>query len=196
MAQIGTFEGDLSLFNPNNLFAGDERLPVEFYIGVMKNDHKSLEAGRPIYDDVEFIRIFNSKDNIVDRPVRELDKQRWPRRYAAWKAGNQEAGVSGTRLEHWPILTRAQAEEFKYYKIFTVEQLAEAPDSQSIGIMGFQKYKALAKQTLEMAKGEAPLVKMQQELEIRDAKIAEQQDVISKLNKRLERLETRMAKAE
>lgn len=189
MAQLQQFEHNLADFNPANPFVGDERLAVEFYMGVAQNDTKSTEAGRPIYDDVEFIKIFNSKDNIIDRPVRDTDKQRWPRRYAAWKSGNQEAGVSGTRLEHWPVLTRAQAEELKYFKIFTVEQLAEWPDSTGGQIMGFQKYKNLARQTIQLAKGEAPLVKMQEELAARDATISSQTNMIEKLSKRLEKLE-------
>jgi len=188
MAQA-VFEGDLNQFNPNNPFAGDERIPVQFYMGAVQNDSKTTEAGRPIFDDVECIRIFNSKDNIVDRPVRDMDKQRWPRQYSAWKAGDQEAGLSGTRLDQWGVLTRAQAEEFKYFKIFTVEQLAEAPDSSSHNFMGFQKYKALAKAYIEMSRGQAPILKLQEQLEQANGTIASQKDQLDKMAERLERLE-------
>lgn len=185
------FESNIDHFNANNPFHGDENTPVEFYHGTFKNDVRTAEEGRPIYDDVECIRIFNSKNNIIDRPIRDTDKQRWPRQYAAWKSGNQEAGKSGTPLEHWSMVTRAQAEEFKHFKIFTVEQLAEASDSQAINFIGFQKYKNLAKQFIELAKGNAPIVKMQEALDERDATIAAQQDQINKLASRLEVLESK-----
>lgn len=169
-----TFEGNLDHFNPNNPHAGDEKLPVQYYMGLIKDEDESERAGRPIYKDVECIRIFNSKDNIIDRPVRDTDKARWPRAYAVWKqSGASTPGATGTRLEHWPQLSRAQAEEFKYFKIFTVEQLAEIPDSVAHNFMGIQKYKALARAYVEAAKGEVPLLKMRAELEKRDGVIAE-----------------------
>ena len=189
MALAGQFDGNLADFNPGNPFAGDERIAVQFYMGAVQNDSKTTEAGRPIFDDMECIKIFNSKDNIIDRPLRDSDKQRWPRQYAAWKQGDQEAGLSGTRLEQWGMLTRAQAEEFKYFKIFTVEQLADAPDSAAHNFMGFQKYKGLAKAYIEMAKGQAPILKLQKELEQANGTIASQKDQLDKLAERLSVLE-------
>jgi hypothetical protein len=184
-----TFQADIAHFNPNNPYTGDERTPVQFYMGVLVNDAKSTEAGRPIHEDVEYIRILNSKDNILDRPVRDTDKQRWPRAYAAWKAtGESTPGAGGTRLEQWPLVSRAQVEEFKYFKIYTVEQLAEIPDSIGGQIMGVQRLKAMAKAHVEIAKGEAPLLKMQAALEERDATIAGLTDQVAKLAKRLDKM--------
>ena len=184
-----TFEANIEHFDPRNPYAGDEKTPIQFYMGVLQNDAKTLESGRPIFDDVECIKIYNSKDNIIDRPVRDTDQRRWPRQYAAWKAtGESVPGASGTRLEHWPMLSKGQAEELKYFKVFTVEQLAEMPDSTGQHIMGMQKLKVLAKAHMEVAKGEAPLLKMQAELEERDSKIAALEDQVAKLGKRLDKL--------
>ena len=189
MAQIQTFEFDIQQFNPNNPYGSDEKIPVEFYMGVEQDQAATLEAGRPIFKDIECIRIFNSKDNIIDRPVRQTDLKRWPQKYQAWKlTGISTAGSVGTPLEHWPPLTKSQVEEFKYFKIYTVEQLADMPDSQGTPIPGFQKYKAQARATLEIAKGEAPIMRMQAQLEERDNKIAAMQDQMDKMNKKLEQL--------
>lgn len=191
---LQSFEGNLDHFNPATPYAGDEKTPVQFYMGVEKDEIATLEAGRPIYKDVEFIKIFNSKDNILDRPVRDTDRMRWSAAYERWKrTGESVPGATGTLLEHWPALTRAQVEELKYFKVFTVEQLAEVPDTQAQTFHGIQRLKALAKAHVEAARGEAPLIKLQAALDQeRSARIAVE-DQLAKLAKRLERLTTKEA---
>jgi hypothetical protein len=94
---------DPSEFDPRNPFKGDERIPVQFRMDALKDDGASETAARPIYRDVEFIKIMNGKDNVIDRPVRDTDKQRWPRAYAAWKnTGVSDPASMGTRRECGP----------------------------------------------------------------------------------------------
>jgi len=182
-----TFDSDISHFDPRNPYKGDERLPVRFYMGAVLNDEATEREGRPIHIDTECIQIFNSKDNIIDRPVRDSDKQRWPGAYNAWKQGGDgEPGATGTRLAHWPLMTRAQVEEFKFFKVFTVEQLAELPDVTAQKIMGAVKLKQLAKLTVEASKGEEPFRRMQGELEKRDGTIAELQSEVRRLTRLVE----------
>jgi len=182
-----TFEGDLRDFDPRNPFAGDEKLPVKFRIDALKDEAASEEAGRPIFRDVEWITIFKSRTDVIDRPIRDSDKQRWPRAYAAWKqTGESEPGATGTRLEHWPLMTRAQVEEYRFFKIFTVEQLAELPDNIVGQIMGAVKLKQLAKLAVEAAKGELPFQRMQAELDKRDGEIAELKSEVRRLTKLFE----------
>lgn len=188
------FEGNLEHFNPNNPFAGDEKVPVQFYMGVIQDQAASQNAGRPIFKDAEYIKIYNSKDNIIDRPVRDMDKQRWPGQYAAWKnTGESSPGAVGTRLEFWPQVTRAQAEEMKHFKVFTVEQLAELPDSQGQNIMNFQRLKALAKAYVVAAKEAAPIAALQAKLDEQVATNASLQDQIDKLVKKIERMQAKAA---
>jgi len=184
---LGTYEFDVSQFDPRNPYKGDEKLPVQFYMGAVQNDEATAREGRPIFVDTECIKIFNSKDNIIDRPVRDSDKQRWPGAYNAWKQGGDgEPGATGTRLAHWPLMTRAQVEEFKFFKVFTVEQLAELPDVTAQKIMGAVKLKQLAKLTVEASKGEEPFRRMQGELEKRDGTIAELQSEVRRLTRLVE----------
>lgn len=169
-----TFDSDISHFDPRNLYKGDEKLPVSFYMGAITDDVETEKQGHPVFRDVECIKIFNSKDNIIDRPVRDADKQRWPGAYSAWKStGQSEPGSTGMRLEFWPQMTRAQVEEYRFFKVFTVEQLAELPDGTVQKIMGATKLKQLAKLYIEAARGEQPFIRMQGELEKRDGQIAE-----------------------
>jgi hypothetical protein len=184
-----TFDHDIRHFNPaipywrENL-QGDEPTPVRFLVEAIKDDTASEKEGRPMFRDVECIQIFNSKDNVIDRPVRDTDKQRWPNAYARWKAsGQSEPGSTGTPLEHWPQMTRAQVEEFKYFKVYTVEQLAQLADSTAQKIMGAVKLKQLANLAVEAAKGEAPFARMQAELDKRDGQIAELTNEVARLSK-------------
>lgn len=179
---LATFEGNLDHFDPRNPHAGDDRTPVQFYMGAWHDQSASEKEGRPIFKDMEYIRIMTSKDAIIDRPMRPQDVERWPRAYAAWKAtGVSEPGSQGTPLEAWPLMTRAQVEEYKYFKIYTVEQLAEMSDGLGQQIMGFQKIKAQAKAYVEVAKGQAPLLQMQSELEASNSEIAALKDQLAKL---------------
>jgi hypothetical protein len=192
---LQTFDGNLDHFDPRNPNAGDDRTPVQFYMGAWPDQTASEREGRPIYQDMEYIRIMTSKDAIIDRPLRDVDKTRWPRAYQAWKAtGASEPGSAGTPLSAWPMMTRAQVEEYKYFKIYSVEQLAEAADSLGSPIMGFQKMKALAKAYVDVAKGQAPLVEMRKQLEERDGQIASLSDQINKLTEALEKLSTKVNK--
>lgn len=184
---LGTFDEDVSNYDERHPFKGDERIPVQFRIDALKDDAATEEKGRPIFRDVEFIKIFNGKDNIIDRPLRDTDKQRWPRAYAAWKnTGDGDPGNVGTRLEHWPQLTRAQAEEFRHFKVFTVEQLADLNDAVVGQMPGAAKLKRLAALAVEAAKGEAPFLRMQTELDKRDGVIAELQSEVGRLTKLIE----------
>lgn len=188
---LQTFDSDITHFDVNNPYvrgpAGDDKLPCQFYMGAIRDDAASEKEGRPIYRDEECIRIFNSKDNIIDRPVRDTDKARWPGKYAAWKqTGVSEAGAAGTRLENWPAMTRAQAEEFKYFKVFTVEQLAELPDSVAQKIMGAAKLKQMAKLTVEAARGEEPFRRMQADSEKKDGEISFLKAEVERLSKLME----------
>lgn len=131
--------------------------------GVVGTDKNGLEqkvegAGRPVYDEVEYIEIVvpGDRSNVVHRPVTQQDRQKYARQYAAWKAGNQEA-TSGTPLSAWPGISRAQVEELAYFKIRTVEQLAGVSDANITNIAFASDLRRRAQAYLEQAKGNAPL---------------------------------------
>ena len=80
-------------------------------------------------------------------------------------------------------MTPSKVEEYKYFSIHTVEQLAAASDSVGQKFFGFQEDKRSANAFLEIAKGNAPFERMNNELKERDAKIEEMQSQIEALNK-------------
>lgn len=163
--------GDLP--NPDeSRYAADNKLYVEFLRKPRLHAAKSREAGRAIYEETDYVRIFvpGDKSSVIERPVTDQDVQRFQERYNKWKSGQAEA-VVGTPLSSLPSMTPAKIEEYKYFKVVTVEQLAEANDNLGQKFMGFQADKARAKAFLEVAAGNAPIERMNQELAQRDAQI-------------------------
>lgn len=153
-------------------YAHDDKLYVEFSREPVMHPGKSREAGRAIYEERDFVRIHvpGDKTSVVYREVTEMDIQRFQARYAKWKAGQSEA-VIGTPLSALPNMTPAKVEEYKYFKIVTIEQLADANDNLGQKFMSFQADKARAKQFIEATMGNAPIEKMNEELQKRDTEI-------------------------
>ena len=167
------FEEPTEFLRPDeSRFDGDAKLYIEFSRKPKLHPGKSREAGRAVYEEVDYIRIHvpGDKLSVVERPVSEQDAYRFQERYNKWKSGQAEA-VSGTPLSALPNMTPAKVEEYKYFKIITVEQLAEASDNLGQKFMSFQQDKQRAKAFIEATKGNAPIEKMNEELQKRDAEI-------------------------
>lgn len=144
----------------NARYTMDSRLYVQFYMRAVMQRGKSEEAGRPIYADVPHVRILvpGDKLSIVDRVASEDDMARFAEHWGKFKAG-QGQEVVGTRLEVIPWMSRSKAEEYKYFGIHTVEQLADASDSVGQKFPGFYQDRDRAKQFLEATTGTSAKVK-------------------------------------
>lgn len=107
----------------------DSLLHVEFYM----SDDEAYK-GRP------FIRIVvpGDKTNIIEQPMREDHKERFPRQwlYFQMKQNEQEGAVlPGIPLRVWAqdepeVLNKSRMEELQILKFQTVEQVATASDAQ------------------------------------------------------------------
>jgi hypothetical protein len=161
---------------------GDASLFVRFFLFPHRDAEKSLAEGRPIYYDREYIEIVvpGDKDTTVNRPIRPGDAQRFPRQYTSFKAGEVDAQV-GTPLSAWPMITRAQVEEMKYFKIYTVEQLAGLSDNLAQKFMGINRLKQKAKDYIEASKGSAATDQLREEIEGKDARIMALEQAVQEL---------------
>lgn len=140
----------------NGRYARDNALHVEFYYQPRIDLAKTEEAGHPVHKDVLFARVTPPGGNTVDQPVNEITRQRFAKRIEQFEAMNREnTEIEGFRLEEWPAITRSQAEDLKYHKIFTVEQLAETPDGNLQTMMGGFGLKQKAQEYLEEHNGMA-----------------------------------------
>jgi hypothetical protein len=154
-------------------------------------------AGYPVHDEVEYIEIAvpGDKTNLIHRPIRADDKKKFAKAYAAWKSDAAQA-QQGMPLSELPGISRAQVEDLKYFKVFTVEQLAGLTDgnAQNIGPILALRRKATA--YLERAKGNATENRIQAQLKERDNEVdtlkrqrEEQGEELAKLQRRLVELE-------
>lgn len=117
----------------------DRTLGVEFFVKPSENIAKSREAGRPIFEDKEYIRIrmpANPKAEVV-APANEMHYVPWAKaqmtyserfqaNYDAFKQGQVDF-IAGTPLDLMPGITPSKREELKLQHVRTVEQLAGLP---------------------------------------------------------------------
>lgn len=168
---------------------GDKRLMVAFSLEPRLDKEQSDKEGRNIYRDVEFVTIRTPGDklSVIHRPVSPSDKVRFPQHYAIFKNARGEQ-IIGTPLTLWPGISPARAKELEFYGIRTVEHLATVSDSNAGSMMGIQALKLAAKQYVENAKSQAPLLAVQAELKERDARLAAQDLVIKEQGDKLDRI--------
>lgn len=173
-----TLDYDFTVFSSAAREA-DKNLAVRLFSMPLQDQDASTREGRPIFVDTQMIeiRVRGDRNNVIQRPVRPEDKQRFREVFAAHERGEAQQ-QTGTPLAQWPIMSAAAVEELKFLGFFTVEQLADARDDlcgkhQMVGV-----YKQKAKVYLEAAKGTAPLEKMHAE----NAELKSQVEVLSRTN--------------
>ncbi len=133
-------KGYIPTGNPNVSLAqhGDDRgLFVEFSREPKLMTYKSAQAGRQVFEDRDYISItYAGGKSVNKREVRLIpdnnggpsDPDRFPQQWKAFQAQAEQA-QTGTQLEAMPWLTKSQVFEFKAMRIYTVEALANIPDS-------------------------------------------------------------------
>lgn len=190
------FEDDVTHFESR--YAGDKGVFAKFYIHARHNEEKSAKEGRPIFDEMEYVEIFTpgSSSNIIRRPAKDMDRERFKGAYRAFKEMGADA-VDGTPLGEVTWLARSQVEELFHSRIRTVEQLAEVADSACVNIPGLFGLRQKAKEFLERARGSggAEVTKLQAENERLRADLVSLQQTVSdqtaaiqKLTKALEKV--------
>lgn len=169
----------------------DAVLLVKFHNKAVEVPFESSKAGRPIFKDMVYCEITTPGIptlNVIDRPMRDTDKMRFPRQWMAFEMRQKgmPSGEIGTPLDQWPFLSMAQAEELKSAKFHTVESIANASDQTigSIGMLGGMaplQLRERARAFLNAAAGTAGQEHAAAELAKRDATIAAMQTQIAAL---------------
>lgn len=183
------------------MIESDERDPnsglnVTIYVRPVKNEFKTAEEGRPIFQDVEYIRISPAGDrNLeIDVPIQDHHKHRFPLHWARWQqVHNSTAPAIGTPLAQWPLLSASQAEELKALKFHTVDAIANASDQQigNIGMIGGMApiaFRERAKRFLLAAKDESAHNKQAEELAKLQAKDAAREAELELLREQMKQL--------
>lgn len=139
-------------------YVSDQGVNVEFYNDSVPSLIQSEQAGHPVFIEKPFVRIMipGSQNTIIEAPVEDYHKRRFPVQWRKYEAGEKNAEMSGWKLEAWPAINTAQVKTLKYMNIFTVEQLADISDSacQQVGPGGME-LRTRAKAAVGAAKGTA-----------------------------------------
>lgn len=189
MSMFGTYEEDTKDFESRT--AGDKSVYVKFYMRPVVDDAASDEAGRPIYRDREYVEIRTpgQQNNVVQRPVTDMDRQRFRQAYQSFKAGESEQTV-GTPLSEMGWVTRAQVEELAHMRIRTVEHLAGLDDAVCSRHAGLYKLKQKAQQVLADSEKNAPFAKMQTENDELKASLAALQETVKEQSEIIKSLQS------
>lgn len=174
---------------------GDERLFVQFYMGAIKNEEKTVTAGHPVYDAVPFVKIMvpGDKNTMIDTIADANHKRRFAKLWDQFQS-NQSQEMSGLPLREWPSITRAQAEELMHMNIVTVEQLATVADVYGTKIMGFNDLKRKANAYLEQAKDAAFAQRLSDENQALKDRVSGLEGEIKRLNELYEAMQKGVAK--
>lgn len=169
-------------------YGDDRRAIVFFHKHSVFNEIKSTQAGRRVFDEVDFVSIQHpgEREQKIDRPVQEADKHRWPNQWRAYVEKRDQV-VDGTPIDLLFPQHPAVADNFRSVGITTVEQLANlsATGMANVG-MGAQEYVNYAKQYLDMAQKGVGFHELQKELSDRDQKIKLQGQQIDALKAQID----------
>jgi hypothetical protein len=175
---------DQSQTNPD-----DERLFVQFYMGSIKNEDKSLTEGHPVFDARPFVKILvpGDRNTVVDTLADPQYQRRFPRQWQMFQQ-NEQQQMEGFPLREWPAITRAQAEEMNHLNVYTVEQLSTLPDVYGAKLMGFQTLKRKAETFLAAAKDSAFAEKVAAQNEELKNQLAATQQELARLSAKFDKM--------
>jgi hypothetical protein len=119
---------------PSDEQNADSRLQVRFYKRAVKQEQETLDAGRDIYKEFDFVHICVAGDTLTEIDTFALNnhKVRFPIQWAQYqnRVGEDDQEVVGTPVSEWPLVSKSQAEELRALKFKTVESVAGASDAQ------------------------------------------------------------------
>ena len=148
---------------------------VHFYMKKPLNKIKTeRNNGEPVYDQKVFVKKLTPGDTTLDydQPATQKDKDEHPQEYQAF-LNNQEIQQAGVPLEAWSEMPPELIPEFKYLKVYTVNQLASLPDAAGHKIFGFVRWRQKAQEFLDSKSGSQVMEEMKFQLQDRDKKIEE-----------------------
>jgi hypothetical protein len=159
---------------------------VKFMMVCRKNETKSAEAGREIYDEIPSISIQWPGGDETVRAIEERDKVEHPQAYAAFMAGTGPV-QSGMPLQEWPRVTASAIKELAYLGFRTVEQLAEANDEVKRRMGPLSKFVKEAQEWIAAAtSGQSQVVALKEALDRERTRAERMEQQIELLMQRIE----------
>jgi hypothetical protein len=175
---------------PSDEQGADSRLQVRFYKKPVQLEQESIDAGRPIYKEYDFVHICVAGDTLteIDTFAQQSHKQRFPIQWANYmnRLGANDEEVVGTPVAEWTLVSKSQAEELRAMKFYTVESIATASDQQlqRIGMaagMSPYAFRDKAKAFLNLATTSAETDKREQEINALKEELAKKDQETAKM---------------
>lgn len=156
----------------------------KFYTAPKLDEKRTSIEGRPMYQEREYIEILavGNENNIVRRPVTDIDRRRFAPQYKLFKEGLEHQDV-GTPLAEIPWLSRSQTEELAYLRIRTIESLSEVSDAVCSKYPGMYELKRKAVAWCKRAEDAAPFTQLHQENEELRNELASMKAMIEEMKK-------------
>lgn len=156
----------------------------------------SKEAGRPIYEPRDFVKLVTPGErDEVDREVQEWDKRAYREQWIQYKEQREQV-AEGTPLLHLFPGNPEIVDNLRGLKFQTIEQLAEAPDTALKAIaMGAYDYQAKARRFLEGTKDASRFGKIERQLEELASATKAKDDEIASLKAEIAVRDRKAAKA-
>lgn len=169
---------------------GDRRMVVWFFRKAVHMAYKSEQAGRPIFEDRDFIHIQQpGEHDFQEREASRSDRARWPDKWQAYLEQREQTDEGTPLMTLFPS-EPAIVEMMGALRVRTAEQLAGLSEEAMSNIgMGARSYVDRAKRFLQEAALSAPFSKMQAELDAKDSQIATLTDKLDQAIRRIETLE-------
>ena len=178
----------------------DSMLSVEFFWHEPEDVLKSEAAGKIVrLPKIPYVRIQSPGDHtsIMEAPVTERHKQRWPDKWLYWQIKENliegAAEIPGWKIEEWTHLNPEQVRDLKFMRFTVVEQVANASDSQCQKLgMGGMALREAARLALRSRLG----VELKQEMDKKDAEISALKDANIAMQEKFAKFEAFMAASE
>jgi hypothetical protein len=175
---------------PSDERGADSRLQVRFYKKSVQQEQESMDAGRPIFKDFDFVHICVAGDTLteIDTYALQNHKTRFPVQWANYmnRQGANDEEVVGTPVAEWPLVSKSQAEELRAMKFQTVESIAGASDQQlqRMGMaagMSPYAFRDKAKAFLNLATNAAETDKREHEINALKEELAKKEQETAKM---------------
>jgi hypothetical protein len=171
-------------------FSEDNQKVVVFYTRSIENPAKSKQTGTRFFENAVFIKIHEPGErlNIVDRPVAEADKDRFPVQWNRFMQ-NQTQVPEGTLVDLLFPNNPAVADNLKGHGVYTIQQLARlsANAIDTIG-MGAQEWVNMANMYLQNATDGSAFLKLQDDVKLLKQTIKIKDDQIAQLIQQVDSL--------
>lgn len=181
--------------NPTN--GGNSKCPARFKIKLVQDDAKSREAGRIIHREQIVLEKMPLDGLNQEYKVNGDDPtDRWKSEYPTeWERFQESSAkkreqVAGTLLEEWGRIPARLVADLAYLNIYTVEQFCTVEDTKLLdwGIPNAKALKSEAQAYLKGSKDKGIPQKLQHDLDIALAKVAELQEICTAQKLEIERL--------